>query len=166
MAVIVRDASAADLPQILALYNASIVTTSTWADEPQTIDDRIAWYAERQACGDGVLVADDGDVVGFSAYGEFRDNALWPAYRFSVENSVHVRDGFHGRGIGRLLMERLCDHAIAAGKHTMVAAVAAENVGSVRFHEALGFVEVGRLPELGWKFDRWLDLVLLQRRLV
>ena len=122
------------------------------------------WFGARKAAGDGVYVADaDGVVVGFASYGAFRNNELWPGYRFTVENTVHVADGWQGQGVGRSLMERLIAHATAAGMHVMAAAVDAENVGSVAFHESLGFAEVGRLPEVGRKFDRWLDLVLLQR---
>ncbi len=164
--MIVRPATDADLPAILDIYNASITTTSTWSERVQTLAEREAWFAVRSAKGDGVFVADSGGaIVGFAAYGDFRDTAHWPGYRFTVENTVHVRRGSVGRGLGRALMEALIDHASAAGKHSMIAAVDGENEGSVTFHEALGFEVVGRLPELGWKFDRWLDLVLLRRRL-
>jgi phosphinothricin acetyltransferase len=159
----VRAATEADLGAILEIYNASILTTTTWSDRPQTIDERRAWFAARTAHGDAVYVADDdGMVVGFAAYGEFRNNALWPGYRFTVENTVHVLEGRHGAGIGRMLMREVIAHAGAAGMHAMIAAVASDNPGSLALHHALGFVEVGRLPEVGWKFERWLDLVLLQ----
>ncbi len=162
----VRAATEADLPAILEIYNASIATTSTWSERVQTMAERQAWFSVRSAKGDGVVVAEDaGVVVGFAAYGDFRDTDHWPGYRFTVENTVHVRDGHFGQGIGRTLMEALIDHAAANGKHSMIAAVDGENDGSVTFHESLGFEVVGRLPELGWKFEHWLDLVLLQRML-
>jgi phosphinothricin acetyltransferase len=110
-----------------------------------------------------VVAVDGGAVIGFAAYGGFRDTTLWPGYRFTVESSVHVVEGHHGRGVGRALMTALVEHAAAAGLHVMVAAVDGENAGSVEFHRAIGFVEVGRMPEIGRKFGRWLDLVLLQR---
>lgn len=162
----VREAEVEDLDGVVEIYNASILTTTTWSERPQTIEERRVWFAARTAHGDAVYIAEnDGSVVGFAAYGDFRDNTRWPGYRFTVENTVHVRDGWYGRGIGRSLMGRVLEHAAGAGKHAVIAAVDAENVGSIAFHEALGFVEVGRLPEVGWKFDRWLDLVLLQRTL-
>jgi len=161
----VRDAAEADLPAILDIYNASIATTSTWADEPQTLDDRCRWFAERQRNGDAVLVADDGDVAGFTAYGPFRDNELWPGYRFTVELTIHVRHDRQGRGIGVELLRALERRAADAGMHAMIAAVDSENSGALRFYEREGYVEVGRLPETGWKFGRWLTLVLLQRTL-
>ncbi len=160
----VRDATKADLPEMLEIYNASILNTTTWSDQPQTLREREAWVEERGTEGDAVLVADDAGVVaGFAAYSEFRDNALWPGYRFTVENSVHIHDVYQRQGIGRVLMTELIDRAGAAHMHAMIAAVDGENHGSIAFHQALGFVEVGRLREIGWKFDRWLDLVFLQR---
>lgn len=162
--MIIRSATEADLPAILEIYNASVATTATWSERLQTMPQRQAWFAARSAKGDGVVVAEDAHVVvGFAAYGDFRDTDHWPGYRFTVENTVHVRDGHLGRGIGRALMEALIDHATAHGKHSMIAAVDGENEGSVTFHESLGFTVVGRIPELGWKFEHWLDLVLLQR---
>ncbi|WP_436794283.1 N-acetyltransferase family protein [Actinospongicola halichondriae] len=162
---IVRPATAADLPSIVDIYNVSVTTTATWSETPQTLAEREAWFAIRTAAGNGVFVAEDGgDVVGFSAYGEFR-NPHWTGYRYTVENTVHVAAGHEGKGVGRALMEALIAHAVDAGMHVMVAAVDAENEGSVTFHETLGFEVVGRMPEIGRKFDRWLDLVLLQRRL-
>jgi L-amino acid N-acyltransferase len=163
--VSIRAMTIHDLTSVVGIYNASIFTSTTWSDNPQTVEQRAAWFAQRAANGDGTFVADDGEVVGFAAYGEFRDNAVWPGYRFTVENSVHVHADHHGRGIGCSLMTALIHHAASAGKHVMIAAVDGDNVGSITFHERLGFTEVGRLPQTGWKFDRWLDLVLLQRSL-
>ena len=166
--MIIRPATVADLPGIVEIYNRYVTTTATWSDKPQTLAERDAWFAARTEAGDGVFVAveddgaDAGTVVGFSAYGEFR-NPHWTGYRFTVENTVHLRDGWPGQGVGRALMEALIGHATDAGKHVMVAAVDSENEGSVTFHERLGFTVVGRMSEVGWKFDRWLDLVLLQR---
>lgn len=163
----IRAATEADLPAILDLYNARIAhDTGLWTETLQTLEERTTWFEARRAEGDGVYVAElDGDVVGFAAYGDFRNTAQWPGYRFTCENTVHVAEAVHGHGIGRALMERLIEHARAEGKHSMVAAVDGENEGSVTFHERLGFDVIGRLPELGWKFGRWLDLILLHRRL-
>jgi L-amino acid N-acyltransferase len=163
---VIRDATDADLGDILDIYNVSIGTTATWSEQLQSFDERLAWFRERQAADEAVLVAVDHDqVVGFAAYGPFRDNDLWPGYRFTVENTVHVRATHQGLGLGRALMEALLAHATRAGRHAVIAAVDAENTGSIAFHTALGFEEVGRLPEIGWKFGRWLDLVLMQRTL-
>ena len=164
--MIIRDAVDADLPQIVEIVNASLASTTTeWRETEYTLDDRREWLAQHQRAGDPVLVAEiDGDVAGFSCYGDFRDSRKWPGYRFVVENTIHVRERHWGNGVGRALIEALVDRASAAGKRVMVAAVDAENVGSIRFHERCGFIEVARMPDIGFKLERWLTLVLLQRR--
>ena len=101
-------------------------------------------------------------VCGFATFGDFR---AWPGYRFTVEHTVHVRADGRSRGIGTLLVQALFPRAAALGKHVMIAGVDAANAASIRFHERLGFTQSGRLREVGYKFDRWLDLVFLQRLL-
>ena len=110
-----------------------------------------------------MLVAGDASgVVGFGSFGDYR---AWPGYRYTVEHSVHVRADRRGEGVGTALVQALIERAAALGKHVMIAGVEAENAASIRLHERLGFAVVARLPEVAWKFDRWLDLVFLQRRL-
>ena len=163
--VTIRPATTADAEAISDLYNALIATdTVAWTEVAESVDQRRAWIAAQHERGEPVLVADDdGDVVGFVSYGEFRDATKWPGYRFTVEHTVHVRQDTWGRGVGRALMEELCMLARANGKHVMVGGIDGANEASLRFHERLGFVEVARMPQIGWKFDRWLDLVLVQR---
>ncbi len=161
----IRDATVDDLPAIVELHNALIPTTTVaWTTELDTVERRAEWFAARQTRGFPVLVADlDGEVVGWSSYGDFRDTTRFPGYRQTVEHTVHVREDRHGAGIGRVLIEALLERARDAGIHVVVAAVDADNAASIRFHERLGFVETARMPEVGRKFDRWLTLVLLQR---
>lgn len=158
----VRDALESDLPAVLAIYNDVVATTTAvYRDAPATLDDRVAWWRDRVAQRFPVLVAVAADqVVGFASFGDFR---AWPGYRFTVEHSVHVRDDWRGRGVGHALMVPLLDRARALGKHVMVAGVDADNAGSIRFHEGLGFERAGHLREVGFKFGRRLDLVFLQR---
>jgi L-amino acid N-acyltransferase YncA len=113
----------------------------------------------------GAEAVDGEDVVGWATYGDFRDSVRWPGYQPTVEHSIHVRRDRWGRGIGRRLLQTLSERARQAGKHVMVAAIDASNLGSIRFHERLGFFEVARMPEIGEKFGRRLDLVLMQRML-
>lgn len=162
-----REAEATDLPAITEIHNALLATTAIeWTDTPHTVDERGAWLARQQAAGYPVLVAvDAGDVAGWASYGDFRDIVKWPGYRFTAELTIHVRDTHWRRGVGRLLIDALVTHARSRGKHVLIAAVDGENDASIRFHERLGFAEVARVPEVGAKFDRWLDLVLLARRL-
>ncbi len=167
MTVVVRDTTSSDLPEITAIFNALLETTTyEWSERPHTVAERAAWFAEQTAAGRPALVADDaGAVVGCASYGDFRDSVRWPGYRFTVEHSVHVRQDRWGRGIGRMLVEALVDRARLEEKHVMVAGIDASNVRSIRFHERLGFFEVARMPEIGEKFGRRLDLVLVQRLL-
>lgn len=163
--MIVRDATAADLEAIRSIYNALIPTTTVaWSEQLQTAAERAAWFERQSMRGHPVLVAEaDGEVVGFAAYSDFRGAGVWPGYRYTVEHTIHVREAGWGRGVGRALLDALVERARSAGIHVMVGAVDAENTASLRFHERLGFVEVGRMPEIGTKFGRWLDLVLVQR---
>lgn len=158
----IRDAHEGDLPGILAVYNDVIASsTAIYSDQPVTLENRRGWWEGRVAQGYPVLVAaDTTGVLGFASFGDFR---AWPGYRFTVEHSVHVRADHRGRGIGRALMETLIPRASALGKHVMVAGVDASNAASLRFHERLGFERVAHFREVGFKFERWLDLVFLQR---
>ena len=159
----IHDATEADLPGLVAIYNEVIATsTASYSYEPVTLADwRECWRA-RVALGYPVLVAADASgVLGFATFGDFR---AWPGYRFTVEHSVHVRADCRGRGVGTQLLQALLPRAAACNKHIMIAGVDAANAASIRFHERLGFTQVGHLREVGYKFDRWLDLVFLQRR--
>jgi len=158
----IRPATEADLPAITAIFNEVIATsTAIYADDPVSLEDRASWFAQRQAAGYPVLVADDGDgVAGLASFGDFR---AWPGFRHTVEHSVHVRADARGRGLGSALVAALFDPARALGKHVMIAGVDAANDGSIRMHERLGFQRGAVLREVGRKFDRWLDLEFLQK---
>jgi L-amino acid N-acyltransferase len=158
----IRDALEEDLPGLAQIYNEVIATsTAIYSSTPVTLEDRREWWRLRTAAGYPVLVARDAQgVAGFATFGDFR---AWPGYRFTVEHSVHVRADGRGRGVGTLLMQALLPRAVALGKHVMIAGVDAANAASIRFHERLGFERCAHLREVGYKFDRWLDLVFLQR---
>lgn len=160
--MLIRDAREADLPGLLGIYNEVIATsTAVYSSLPVTLEDRLDWWRRRVAAGYPVFAASDGaGVLGFASFGEFRAG---PGYRFTVEHTVHVRADCRGRGIGQILMSALFVRAQQLGKHVMIAGVDAANTASIRFHERLGFERVGHLRETGFKFDRWLDLVFLQR---
>ncbi|WP_035683556.1 GNAT family N-acetyltransferase [Bradyrhizobium sp. Cp5.3] len=164
MSLIVRDATLEDAADILAIYNfAALNTTAVWTDGPADLASRRDWISARQQVGYPVLVAMKGrDVVGFASFGDFRP---WPGYRHAVENSVYVDEQHHRSGIGRSLVAALIERATALDKHSMIAGIEAANAASIALHASLGFVEVARMPEVGCKFGRWLDLVFMQRRL-
>lgn len=160
----IRTASEADLPAILAIYNDAVEnTTAIWNETLSDPEGRRTWWRERTARGFPVLVAEaSGEVAGYASYGDFR---AFQGYRFTVENSVYVRNDLRGKGIAAALMGALIGEAKAQGLHVMVAGIEAGNIASIRLHERFGYREVARMPEVGFKFGRWLDLVLMQKML-
>jgi L-amino acid N-acyltransferase YncA len=162
--VIVRDATAVDVEEIRAIYNDVMATsTAIYREEPATADEFREWFETRTRLGFPVLVAEEnGEVLGYDSFADFRH---WPGYRHTVEHSVHVRADARGRGIGRALLTEIIVRAGALGKHVLIAGIDADNDVSIRLHERLGFERVAHFREVGWKFDRWLDLVFMQRLL-
>ena len=163
--MIIRSAVVDDMAQIRDLYNAHIPTsTVAWTETLQSLSERLAWFESQAEAGFPTLVAEHhGDVVGFCAYADFRGSGKWPGYRYTVEHTIHVHQLWWGQGVGRALLTKLMEHAKSDGVHVMVAAIDGDNVESIRFHERLGFSTTARMAEVGTKFGRWLDLVLMQR---
>ncbi|WP_028630710.1 GNAT family N-acetyltransferase [Metapseudomonas resinovorans] len=162
MSYVIRDAVEADLPGILAIYNDAVEhTTAIWNETLVDLANRRAWLAERTAAGFPVLVAVNqaDDVLGYASYGTWR---TIEGFRHTVEHSVYVRGDQRGQGLGPELMQALIERARKAGLHVMVAAIESENAASIRLHERLGFVTTGQMPQVGRKFERWLDLTFMQ----
>ncbi len=160
----VRDAREEDLPAILAILNDAIVnTTAVWTDAPVDLESRRVWWRERVAAGHPVLVAvDDGKVVGFGSYVQFR---AWDGYRDAVEHSIYVSPDRRGGGVGVAIVDGLIARAKAQGKHMIIGGIEGSNRASLKLHRRAGFTEVGRMYEVGTKFGRRLDLVFMQKRL-
>ncbi len=160
----VRAATAADAAAIAAIWNGYIRdTAATFTSAEKTAGGLAGDIAARAAEGKAFLVAEDGGGVrGFATYFQFRGG---PGYAHTMEHSVILSSEATGRGVGRALMRALEDHARGAGVHSLIAGVSGENPGAVAFHEALGYARVGTVPEAGFKFGRWMDLILLQKRL-
>lgn len=159
--ITIRQATAADLPAILEIYNDVIVnTTAVYDYNPHTIAMRQQWFETKQQQGFPVFVAEEnGEVLGFSSIGPFR---AWAAYQYTVENSIYVAAAARGRGIAKLLMPPLIEAARQLKLHTMVAGIDASNEASIALHKKFGFTEVAYFKEVGYKFNRWLDLKFLQ----
>jgi phosphinothricin acetyltransferase len=157
----IRQATERDLPALLDIYNHVILhTTAVFSYQPHTMEARQEWYAAKRKDGYPVVVAEEaGRVVGFSSYGPFR---AWPAYKYTIENSVYVTEAQRGKGIGKLLIQPLLDDARKQGYHAIIASIEATNVSSLRLHSSLGFEEVAHFRQVGFKFGRWLDLKFLE----
>lgn len=155
----IRAATPEDAGAIAAIWNQVIrETTQTFnaAEKDPTV-------LAGQIGAQPYFVADDGSgVQGFVTWAQFRSGT---GYAHTVEHSVYVAPSGRGRGLGRALMAVAEDRARATGLHSMIAGVAGENTSGVAFHAALGYREIARLPEVGWKFGRWHDLVLMQKML-
>lgn len=164
MQATIRPATEGDLPAITAIYNDAVRhTTAIWNEIVVDLDNRRAWHAARRDLGYPVLVAELGGAA--VAYGSFGDFRAFDGYRHTIEHSVYVAEGARRQGIAAALVGALAAEARALGKHVMVAGIAADNTASIALHARLGFVETGRMPEVGRKFGRWLDLVLMQKTL-
>ncbi|MGE8496514.1 MAG: N-acetyltransferase family protein [Pseudomonas sp.] len=162
MTYAISDAISTDLPGILAIYNDAVLnTTAIWNETEVDLANRQGWLNDREAAGFPVLVARtlEGEVLGYASYGTWRSIE---GFRHTVEHSVYVRSDQRGQGLGPALMQALIARARNARLHVMVAAIEAENQASIRLHERLGFVTTGQMPQVGRKFDRWLDLTFMQ----
>ena len=157
----IRYAVENDLTAILTIYNDVIVnTTAVYEYKPHTLEMRMAWFNTKKEQGFPVFVAEEnGKVLGLSSIGPFR---AWAAYKYSVENSIYVASEARGKGIAKRLMPPIIDAAKQLGLHTIIAGIDAGNEASIKLHRHFGFEEVAHFKEVGYKFDRWLDLKFLQ----
>ncbi|MEO5711954.1 MAG: N-acetyltransferase family protein [Luteolibacter sp.] len=147
---------------ILAILNEAIVTSTALYDyQPRTSEMMVAWFAAKEAGRYPVIgvEGDAGELMGFASYGSFR---AWPAYKYTVEHSVYVNSKFRGRGIARVLMERLIELARGQDLHSLIGVIDAENSASIALHASLGFTRCGSIQQAGFKFGRWLDVELYQ----
>lgn len=162
--LLIRDAVEGDAEALAAIYAHHVLHgTATYDIDPPSAEEMLAKLRHVKAAGWPFLVAElHGEVIGYAYATQFRDRA---AYRFACENSIYVASDKMRRGIGKALLEALIDRSAAYGFQTMVAVVGGAELGSVALHSALGFEQVGRLEQIGFKFGRWLDSVYMQRAL-
>jgi len=159
----VRPATRNDLQSIADIYNHAVLhTTASYDYEPRSWEQRVAWFEAhaQQRLPIFVAVDDSGAVLGWSSLSRYHDRI---GYRFTVENSVYVAAEHRGRGVGKLLMPPLLESAQALGLRAIIAAIDAENTVSLRLHARFGFERVGHFKQVGYKFNRWLDVVYMER---
>lgn len=160
--MIIRAATKADAAAIADIWNLIIrdpaITFTDQEKSPEGIEQMIT---QRDKAGQGFLVVETRGVVsGFATYGGFRAG---PGYRHTAELTIILAEKARSGGVGRKLMQALQEQAHGQGVHVMIAAISAQNPAAIAFHAAMGFEVVGRLPQVGRKQDRWLDLVLMQK---
>lgn len=156
----IRLATVADLPAVRDIYNHYVATsTCTFRLTPETEEELLESF-RRRGPGHPMTVAEQSDVViGWGALSAWNSRC---GYARTVEASVYVRYGFHRQGIGRAILADLIDRARAAGHHTIIGATCTEQTASLALQEAMGFERVGCLRQVGFKFDRWLDVAYMQ----
>ncbi|WP_130734145.1 GNAT family N-acetyltransferase [Flavobacterium sp. J27] len=161
MQVIIRPYQTEDCQAILDIINYNIHhTTNIYEYEARTLEEQKNIFTEKTAKNFPVIVAElNHEVVGFGYYSEFRTR---PAYQFTVEHSVYISQQHCNKGIGKLLLHKLITLAKKQHKNTMIAVIDSENEKSILFHEKAGFKKIGTISQSGYKFDRWLNTVLLQ----
>jgi phosphinothricin acetyltransferase len=163
--LLIRDSRASDLDAITAIYAEAVLHgTGTFELEAPGGAEMARRHADITGKGLPWLVAErDGQVLGYAYANHFRPRR---AYRFCLEDSVYLAPAARGQGVGRLLLAELIARSEALGARQMLAVIGdAANAGSIRLHAALGFAHTGVLKASGWKFGRWLDVVLMQRAL-
>ncbi len=161
--VSVRLARPGDAEAIRSIYNLEVTeSTVTFDLVPRSLADQLAWLAEHEGVHPAVVAELDGEVVGFGSLAPYRSR---PAYATTVEDSVYVRRDRRGRGCGRAILGELVRLATLHGFHAVMARIVGGHEASIELHRACGFELVGVEREVGRKFGRWLDVVLMQRLL-
>lgn len=157
----IRLAAPDDLADINAIYNAYVpISTCTYQEFPETDEERRRWYDSRGREHPVTVAVHETRVVGWGSLSVFRSRS---AYRYTVEASVYVAEPWHGRGVGTALLSDLIERAVRLGHHAIVALIDSGQTISLALHAKQGFTEVGRLPQIGLKFGRWLDAVVMER---
>jgi phosphinothricin acetyltransferase len=162
MEIKIRPYRIEDAQAILDIINYNILNSTALYDyEPRSLENQIAIFDDKIKKGFPIIVATENEVVvGFGYYSEFR---FREAYKFTVEHSVYAHPNHIGKGIGKLIMESLIDLAKAQKLHTMIGVIDSENQSSIDFHEKFSFEIVGTIKDSGFKFDRWLHSVFMQK---
>jgi phosphinothricin acetyltransferase len=161
MSPVLRPATSADLPAINAIYNHYVLScTCTYQTVPSTAEEREDWFGKHGEKHPVIVAEHEGAVIGWGSLSKLHERQ---AFARSVEDSVYIHHAHHGRGLGKMLLTELLRLAADRGHHTVLAAISGDQERSLRLHAAFGFVEAGRIREAGYKFDRWLDVVWMQK---
>ncbi|MHB8245236.1 MAG: GNAT family N-acetyltransferase [Acidimicrobiales bacterium] len=156
----IRRATERDGEAIRSIYNVEVLTSTATLDlVPRSEEEQRAWMAAHSGAYPVLVAAESRAVVGFSSLSPYRPR---PGYSTAVEDSVYVAAEARGQGIGRLLLQAALDAALSHGFHSVIGRISAEQLPSIRLHEASGFVMIGVEREVGRKFGRWIDVAIVQ----
>lgn len=160
---ILRLANKNDLPAINAIYNHYVLhSTCTYQITPSTAEERELWFEQHGGKHPVIVAEENGTVIGWSSLSKFHPRQ---AYDNSVEDSIYLHPEWRGKGLGSLLLADLIERAKALGHHTMLGGIDADQAGSVALHTKFGFIECALYKQVGFKQDRWLDVIWMQRML-
>lgn len=152
----IRPATEADVPAMRDIYNYEVANGwATFDLEEKSLKERLAWFREIREPHCMIVAEAAGEIAGYAYLHEFRTR---PAYRFTTESSVYIHQDHRGKGVGSLLMQEVIAIARRGGFHSIMAGISEDNPASEALHEKLGFVRIGREREVGYKFERWLDV--------
>ena len=162
----IREATLQDMPDIREIYNHYVAnSTVTFDEDPMTLREWKSKYAYLHKLGMPFIVAESpsGQILGYALVSPWKQKK---AYRFTVENSIYLGAASTGKGLGPVLMQELIARSKAAGLKEMIAVIADKGAeASIKMHENFGFTEIGRMGRVGYKFERWLGTVLMQKSL-
>ncbi|MDR6969698.1 N-acetyltransferase family protein [Leifsonia shinshuensis] len=162
----IREARPEDLPYVREIYNHYVAnSTVTFDEDAMTLREWKSKFAYLTKLGMPFIVAESpsGQILGYALVQPWKQKR---AYRFTVENSIYLGAASTGKGLGPVLMQELIDRSKAAGLKEIIAVIADKGAeASIRMHENFGFTEIGRMGRVGYKFDRWLGTVLMQKSL-
>lgn len=159
----IRQAVTTDLPSILDIYNDAVLhTVATFDTVPRTMEQQEEWFEQHGPSYPVIVAEDKGQVIGWASLNRYSDRL---AYARTAELSLYIRDGFRGRGLGKTMLEAVLVEGKAAGLHTVLSRIAGDNDSSIHIHRLFGFDTVGTMREVGYKFGRLLDVVLMQKML-
>ncbi len=148
--------------QILSIFNEAIINSTALYDyKPRTMEMMSTWFENKRKGNYPVIgaISESGELMGFASFGPFR---TFPAYKYTVEHSVYIHGKFRRRGLGEILLKAIIERARLQQIHVLVGGIDSSNRASIALHEKLGFVCSATMPQVGFKFGRWLDLCFYQ----
>ncbi|UUZ79904.1 N-acetyltransferase family protein [Paenibacillus sp. P26] len=161
--ITVRLANDGDIAGILEIYNDAVLNTvATFDTVPRTLEKQTEWYAQHGGAYPVIVAEQEGQVIGWASLTRYSDRL---AYARTAEISLYIRDGYRGQGLGKKLMERILEEGKKAGPHTVLSRIVEGNDSSIHLHRLYGFDLVGTMRQVGFKFGRLLDVVMMQKML-